>query len=158
MDHEIWGDPGNFRPERWIDENGKLRSFPSFIPFGIGKWMTPRSLWWYIHGEKSLPFICWLKSIWFSWWKDNHVMTSSWYNIFFSLSGKRACAGESLARMEIFLFSVSLIQRFKFKMADKRPSLIGSLGVTLVPKPFKIIAESVVDWDVSWNLDDIPVI
>ena len=64
--------------------------------------------------------------------------------IFVSLSGKRACAGESLARMEIFLFSVGLIQRFKFKMADNRPSLIGSLGITLVPKPFDIIAESLV--------------
>ena len=44
-DHEIWGDPDNFRPERWIDENGKLRSFPSFIPFGVGKWFAPSSIW-----------------------------------------------------------------------------------------------------------------
>ena len=26
-----------FRPERWLDEGGRVRSVPEFIPFGIGK-------------------------------------------------------------------------------------------------------------------------
>ena len=25
-----------FRPDRWLDENGELRSIPEFIPFGLG--------------------------------------------------------------------------------------------------------------------------
>ena len=37
-DHDLWGDPDNFRPERWIGEDGKLQSFPAFITFGVGKW------------------------------------------------------------------------------------------------------------------------
>ena len=37
-DPDIWGDPDNFRPERWIGENGKLKSFPAFLPFSVGEW------------------------------------------------------------------------------------------------------------------------
>ncbi|KAF5297441.1 hypothetical protein FQR65_LT01372 [Abscondita terminalis] len=37
MSKEIWGDPERFRPERFLDEQGKLISYPEFIPFGLGK-------------------------------------------------------------------------------------------------------------------------
>ncbi|KAF5300934.1 hypothetical protein FQR65_LT19305 [Abscondita terminalis] len=36
MSKEIWGDPERFRPERFLDEQGKLISYPEFIPFGLG--------------------------------------------------------------------------------------------------------------------------
>ena len=36
-DHDVWGDPDNFRPERWIDEQGALRKYKEFIPFSIGQ-------------------------------------------------------------------------------------------------------------------------
>ena len=71
------------------------------------------------------------------------IESQPWHSVFF-FAGKRVCPGESLARMEIFLFSVTLIQRFKFKMADNRPSLLGSMGITLIPKPFELIAEPLV--------------
>ena len=39
---EIWGkDVDKFRPERWLDEEGRVRSVPEFIPFGIGKILFP---------------------------------------------------------------------------------------------------------------------
>ncbi|CAC5368545.1 Cytochrome P450 2W1,Cytochrome P450 2C4,Cytochrome P450 2D15,Cytochrome P450 2D16,Cytochrome P450 2C1,Cytochrome P450 daf-9,Cytochrome P450 2F3,Cytochrome P450 2B15,Cytochrome P450 2C55,Cytochrome P450 2F1,Cytochrome P450 2C23,Cytochrome P450 2C9,Cytochrome P450 2F2,Cytochrome P450 2D1,Cytochrome P450 2D6,Cytochrome P450 2H1,Cytochrome P450 2C5,Cytochrome P450 2A8,Cytochrome P450 18a1,Cytochrome P450 2C20,Cytochrome P450 2E1,Cytochrome P450 2C25,Cytochrome P450 2A12,Cytochrome P450 2H2,Cytochrome P450 2C39 len=46
----------------------------------------------------------------------------------FSL-GRRACLGESLARMEFFLFATSLVQRFKLLPSDPNhlPSLKGKL-------------------------------
>ncbi|KAB0792147.1 hypothetical protein PPYR_14106 [Photinus pyralis] len=37
MSKEIWGDPENFRPERFLDESGELVSHPQFLPFGLGK-------------------------------------------------------------------------------------------------------------------------
>ena len=37
QDPEIWGDPENFRPERFIGPNGKLMRPEEFIPFGMGK-------------------------------------------------------------------------------------------------------------------------
>ncbi|XP_046394154.1 methyl farnesoate epoxidase-like [Ischnura elegans] len=36
-DPKIWVDPQNFRPERFLDKNGKLIKHEAFIPFGAGK-------------------------------------------------------------------------------------------------------------------------
>ena len=38
QDPEVWGDPENFRPERFIGPDGKLTRPEEFIPFGIGKY------------------------------------------------------------------------------------------------------------------------
>ncbi|XP_060063661.1 cytochrome P450 2J6-like [Ylistrum balloti] len=59
----------------------------------------------------------------------------------FSL-GRRVCFGESLARMELFLFLTSLIQRFKLLPADDEnlPTLEPISGVVNYPQDFKIKA------------------
>ncbi|GAB6023742.1 hypothetical protein CHUAL_008497 [Chamberlinius hualienensis] len=62
-DKDLWGDPENFRPERFIGPNGDCVKPEYLIPFS---------------------------------------------------SGKRACAGEPLARMELYLYFVSLLQNFTF--------------------------------------------
>lgn len=36
-DPEIWGDPHTFRPERFITEEGQVKSHKALLPFGIGK-------------------------------------------------------------------------------------------------------------------------
>ncbi|XP_071081445.1 cytochrome P450 2J4-like [Haliotis cracherodii] len=36
MDPEFWTKPEVFRPERWIDEDGKIIKNPAFMPFGAG--------------------------------------------------------------------------------------------------------------------------
>lgn len=88
-DKAIWGDPDNFRPERFLDEEGNLLHPEEYIPFSIGK---------------------------------------------------RACIGEAVAKMELFLFLSSMFQRFRFVPADpdKLPSLEAIVGVTALPKPFKV--------------------
>ncbi|XP_069130184.1 cytochrome P450 2B1-like [Argopecten irradians] len=62
--------------------------------------------------------------------KERNVMA-------FSL-GRRVCMGESLARMELFLFMTSLIQRFEFlpESQDKLPSLDGIVDFLRNPKDF----------------------
>lgn len=57
----------------------------------------------------------------------------------FSL-GRRVCLGESLARMELFLFLAATFQRFKIMAPDPDdlPEVKGVYGVTMSPKPFKI--------------------
>ncbi|KAJ8312156.1 hypothetical protein KUTeg_009529 [Tegillarca granosa] len=54
--------------------------------------------------------------------------------------GPRICLGESLARMELFLFFANLIQRFTFTKAEEDDILDfnGVLGVTLRTKPYKL--------------------
>ncbi|XP_012583185.1 PREDICTED: cytochrome P450 2U1 [Condylura cristata] len=55
--------------------------------------------------------------------------------------GKRVCMGEQLAKMELFLMFVSLMQSFRFALPEDsgKPILTGKYGLTLAPHPFNLI-------------------
>lgn len=56
-------------------------------------------------------------------------------------AGKRVCLGEPLAKMELFLFLTSLLQRFTFTLVNGvKPSMEGVLGFTHSPQTFRMIA------------------
>ncbi len=59
--------------------------------------------------------------------------------------GKRICIGEKLARLEIFIFTVALLQAFEFKMVDPSnpPSLQGHKGITRGPGHYSLIANRI---------------
>ncbi|XP_029574380.1 cytochrome P450 2K1 [Salmo trutta] len=61
-------------------------------------------------------------------------------------AGRRVCLGESLARMELFLFFTSLLQRFRFSpppgVKEDDLDLTPSLGFTLTPSPHQLCAVS----------------
>ena len=53
----------------------------------------------------------------------------------FVLIGKRSCVGETLARVEVFLYFVSLLQKYTISAAnDEMLTLDNNFGLTLQPK------------------------
>ena len=57
-----------------------------------------------------------------------------------NVAGKRSCLGEQLARQEIFLFLVSLLQNFYFKPPEGQDSIdVQELwGLSMVPSDYKV--------------------
>jgi len=88
-DKEYWGDPEIFRPERFINKDGKMIRPECLIPFS---------------------------------------------------TGPRICLGEPLAKMELFLFFVTVLQRYSIRLATgiKPPDLKPVMSATLRPNPYSI--------------------
>ncbi|XP_032746786.1 cytochrome P450 2D26-like [Rattus rattus] len=57
-------------------------------------------------------------------------------------AGRRACLGEPLARMELFLFFTCLLQRFSFSVpaGQPRPSDHGVYALPVTPQPYQLCA------------------
>ncbi|RUS83909.1 hypothetical protein EGW08_008323 [Elysia chlorotica] len=88
-DEKLWGDPQNFRPQRFLDETGAVVQPEYFVPFSMGK---------------------------------------------------RVCIGEALAKVELFLYLSSLLQRFEVLPAEKGrlPEIRSKFGMTCAPEDYII--------------------
>lgn len=84
-DPKLWGDPENFRPERFLSENGKVEKPEYFIPFS---------------------------------------------------TGKRECLGEILARMELYLYFTTMMQKFTFQIQNGCKPSVESISITNIPAEF----------------------
>ena len=81
-----WTDGDEFRPERFLDEEGKVIRDEHLIPFSTGETI-------------------------FSNKYDLCVFDST---PLFNSAGKRQCLGENLARAELFLFFATIMKQFSF--------------------------------------------
>lgn len=54
--------------------------------------------------------------------------------------GRRMCLGDTLARMELFLFFSTLMHSFDMRLpeGEAMPSLKGNVGVTITPQLFRV--------------------
>ena len=88
MDSEVFSNPNLFNPDRFRDENGKVRKIEQLVPFGIGK---------------------------------------------------RICMGKTLAKNQMFIFFVRMLQRITFEETSNKPNIHNVIyGVTWIPKPFEV--------------------
>lgn len=81
-----------------------------------------------------------------NWKKKIKNNSSHWllWTILHFIAGRRICAGETLAKMELFLFFTSLLQRFTFQpppgVSSSDLDLSPAISFNVVPKPYKICA------------------
>ena len=73
--------------------------------------------------------------------EDGHLITNQG-NFFPFGAGRRVCAGESLAKVELFLFLSWMLQKFTFVAEEDgcSPKLEGIFNLTQFPVPYKIRA------------------
>ncbi|XP_034713161.1 steroid 17-alpha-hydroxylase/17,20 lyase-like [Etheostoma cragini] len=71
-------------------------------------------------------------------------------------AGPRVCVGESLARLELFLFLSSLLQRMSFTQphGTPPPNLQGRLGVVLQPLPYQVVVTPRAGWEAGEATSD----
>ncbi|XP_052271646.1 cytochrome P450 2U1-like [Dreissena polymorpha] len=89
-DPSVFPDPFAFRPERFLDESGRvLQASEQVIPFSMGQ---------------------------------------------------RSCIGESIARIELFLYVTRIVQNVEFRLPAgcKRPTLNGVFGITYRPEDYNV--------------------
>ncbi|XP_066602888.1 cytochrome P450 306a1 [Prorops nasuta] len=89
MDPVYWDEPAEFKPQRFIAEDGSILKPEAFLPFQ---------------------------------------------------SGKRMCIGDELAKMLLFLFAARILHSFRIStVPNERIDLTGECGITLIPKPHRLI-------------------
>ena len=109
-DPDLWGDPENFRPERFLTNDGKSLGKDFTLPFGFGK----SNMFIYIQLTIS-----------------NNLIIYKCISV-----GKRICAGETFARFILFAHFAALMQNFNFEFVKGQPtSLEDSLsGLITTPR------------------------
>ncbi|XP_072264419.1 cytochrome P450 2C29-like [Pyxicephalus adspersus] len=116
--------PDEFYPQHFLDTEGNFVKNEAFLPFSADK----------EHFEKPDEFY----PQHFLDTEGNFVKNEAFLP--FS-AGKRGCAGETLAKMELFLFFTTLLQNFTFQAPPgAKLDITGAVGFTTPPLKHEICA------------------
>lgn len=113
---EIWEYPQDFRPERFIEPEGKeLINTQKVLPFGFGN-----------------EFAILDSDLYASFFMNQRYVLASCF------TGKRACIGEKTARHILFIFFTSLLKKFTLSIPpSKGPPKEGfTKGIHRYPLPY----------------------
>ena len=126
-DESEWEKPNTFHPAHFLDKDGKFVKRDAFMPFSAGLWAE--ALISSVISFLAVSFTCTL-----------------FFLSFFYLTGRRICLGEGLARMELFIFFTTIMQRFRFTpppgVSEDDLDLTPRVGFTLNPSPHELCAVS----------------
>ncbi|XP_008107574.1 cytochrome P450 2J2 isoform X2 [Anolis carolinensis] len=133
----------------------EIQRISNILPLNVPRLTTNNTEIAGFHLPKGTILICNLTSVLFDkdeWdtpkkFNPNHFLSNGQFRIreaFVPFSaGKRACLGERLARMELFLFFTALIQKFSFQAPKGvELSLDFKMSLTLSPNQYHICAVS----------------
>ena len=112
---QFWAKPNEFYPEHFLNENGLLRK----------------------NVQGLIPFSTGTKQV--------QGFVEMYYSRRFYLKGKRACIGENLARVELFIFVTYFFKKFEFTLCENpKVSLNGDprSGIVRWPSPYKVVLKS----------------
>nr|QLC36630.1 cytochrome P450 2K4-like [Kryptolebias hermaphroditus] len=129
-DESEWESPHSFNPSHFLDDEGKFIRRDAFMPFSAGTLQT------IIIIDR---FQCFYRKDYVSALAIQNPYRGPYLTL---PAGRRACLGEGLARMELFLFFTSLLQRFRFTpppgVSGDEVDLTPVVGLTLSPRPQKL--------------------
>lgn len=120
-DEAAWKEPFRFRPEHFLDAQGRFVKQAAFMPFSAGA----------CGGRPAAPP-----------GEPGGVGPGRRLTEPLPPTGRRSCLGEPLARMELFLFFTCLLQRFRFSVpaGQPRPSDQGTYALLVAPPPYQLCA------------------
>ena len=110
-DPQFWENPDIFRPERFLDNSGKIKSSKGYMPFYTGK---------------TLLIV--------------RVKQESNDRLLRLLSGKRSCLAEHFAKTVVFLLFANIMNRYDVKRPDEAnpTSKDCSSGLIRSPLPYRV--------------------
>lgn len=122
FDEKLWGDPHNFRPERFLTPDGasiEQRAADQLQVFGAGTDFGTFD-----------NFIC---------SERGGLRWSKFESSTLLVLGKRGCPGRIMGETAIFIYFASALRKFRFeKVPGTNPTAEQVLGVTMMPKPFDV--------------------
>lgn len=140
-DQDHWGDPEVFRPERFINNDGVLKSDDWVMPFGLGKkkcliFLIPVIIYFLAQCKFKkvnlyLSINCKDAAISFVPPTNNKKLCIISLLKKHVITGRRRCLGETLAKSYMFMLVGAVLQRFTFStptMTDLPASIPGIIA------------------------------